>query len=805
MTGWLWHIIGRRNFALYLLQLIAFGAVAYGLSISVPKISLTFMSILAIFGLTFSWLCSIFPLKDWHITLLTILVGITGTIIYFAQLMSPLYALANAVWSTAGGLFNRTAEGPVDLSSIQLAVNQFNTQIGTFFNRLTQWSALLGKGQVGHDVLITSMIWGLAFWLAAVWSGWAVSRHHSALISILPAGAMLAGALNYTGGNPLYLLPLVGTTLTLIAVSNYGQQERYWINHKIDYAEDIRFDMSMVFVLLALGFMVTSALAPSISIRQIISASQKITQRYQDRFDSIAKSLGLSMQSQEANQFTSIRSPDLPRSHLLGSGPELSKEVVMVVETGDYPPAASTEYFASEVPHYYWRSTTYDVYTGHGWATSPIEVTKYSSNQAAIEGITPITSTLRVVDQSIQLTQDVGKLIFSAGQLISVDKAYQVAWRPSLVSNDGTNKDQIADEFAATYDGSRYKAKSFINTLSPDRLRKATGNIPPWIIDRYLRLPEELPGRVIQLAISLTEDQPTDYDRATVIESYLRTITYTLDLPTPPSNRDIVDYFLFDLKRGYCDYYASAMVVMARAIGIPARLVTGYTAGIYDPINARYVVSAANAHSWAEVYLAGIGWVELEPTGGIPAIQRTTQPADIAEIPQIKRVEHFNLFTWFRSLNWNWSVFFGVSIGTLVLSIVFWVGSDRWRLWRLSPSMTIIQLYHRLYRIGHPLAEHFQASDTPYEYAARVKQGIQLRSLHHWGLYFERAIEEMTQLTHLYTQAVYSPHTPQLEDQHRAIALWSDLRLRLWLATILGKLKSISFKKIYKHRAKINV
>jgi transglutaminase-like putative cysteine protease len=84
----------------------------------------------------------------------------------------------------------------------------------------------------------------------------------------------------------------------------------------------------------------------------------------------------------------------------------------------------------------------------------------------------------------------------------------------------------------------------------------------------------------------------------------------------------VADYFLFDLKKGYCDYFATTMVVMARAAGIPARFVSGYSPGAYDAPNAQYVVRELNAHSWAEVYFTDIGWVEFEPTGSIPEIVR---------------------------------------------------------------------------------------------------------------------------------------------------------------------------------------
>jgi len=771
-------------------------SVAYGLSEGVLNIDLLLLSVLAIIGLSYSWLCSASPLKDWHVALITLFLGITGWIYYYAQLMKPVSALFNAIWGVAGGVLNRSTPGPPDTSSVILAFQQFNAQLGTFFDRIMQWGETIRAGQIGHDKLIIIMLWGLGFWLAAVWAGWSVFRYHSVLAAVLPACIMLAGSLNYVAGNPIYLVPLIGTVLILIAVIGYDQQEQYWVDHNIDYAEDIRLDMSIAILLLSLGFMVASIIIPSVSFQQIIRASQKITQRYQVRVDSIAKSLGLEPQSQDANSFNSFRSPDLPRSHLLGSTPEISKNVVMVIETGDYPPVPPSESLTIAPPHYYWRSTTYDVYTGHGWATSSIDVTKYSSNQPAIEGFVPIMSSLRLIHQSVLLTQDLGGLVYSAGQLISLDKDYQVACRLSPLDNtDGTNKEKIADEFGATFDGSSYGVDSFINTVGLTQLRSASGETPSWIQNRYLALPASIPDRVHQLAIKLTENQRSEYDQAAAIETYLRTITYTLDLPFPPSDRDVVDYFLFDLKRGYCDYYASAMVVMTRAIGLPARLVTGYATGIYDPINARYIVTEANAHSWVEVYLAGIGWVEFEPTGGLQTITRLNEPVDNVGIPQITQVKRFNLLYWFRTIYLYWLAILGGMIGTLLFGMVLWVGSDRWRLRRLSPSNAIVQLYRRFYFNSQLLAEQYQIGDTPDEYATRLKMRLVISSAaHRWNFYFQRGLSETTRLTNLYTQVVYSPHTPALDDQNTAIDIWFHLRMRLWLITKFGILRRLSSK-----------
>ena len=804
MTHQLRHILSRRSFISYLLLVVVLFTVSFGLSITILKINKLLLVVISIVGLSYGWSCAISRLKDWHVALLTLFLGITSSIFYFAQLVKPMGALLRSILSASLGLLNWRTEGASDLSSIHLAIQQMNTLLETFINRILQWTEKLQSGQVWQDELIISMLWSLAFWLVAVWASWLIFRYHSALVSIIPACGILAGSLNYVGGNPLYLIPLIGSTLILIALTNYDQQESYWVKNKIDYAEDIRLDLGIAIFLLTLGFLVTSAFAPSISIQQIINASQKITQRYQVRIDSIAKSLGLTTQSRESNPFSSIRHPGLPRSHLLGSGPEISKEIVMVIETGDYSPVQSTEDLPSIPPNYYWRSTIYDVYTGVGWTTSEVEVINYSADQPAIEGLFPITGTVSLNHNSVQMTQDLGGLIFSAGQLISLDKDYQVAWRlyPEDNVNDG-KEDRIVDEFGATFEGSTYTVESFINSLNITQLRSTSGDIPTWIQVRYLALPEHLSTRVQQLAQSLTEDQRSNYDKAAAIESYLRTIPYSLDIPSPPSDQDVVDYFLFDLKEGYCDYYATAMVVMARAIGLPARLVTGYAAGTYDPITARYYLSEANAHSWVEVYLAGIGWVEFEPTGGLPALQRNNEEVSYIEIPHVKQVQKFSLYNWLRSIHQNWMAIISAVIGVLILGIIMWIASDRWRLYRLSPSMAIVRLYLRLYNSSKPLAVDFQIGDTPYEYSARVKQQLIMSiSPKRWKSFFQPGGEEIAQLTNLYSRVIYSPHVPVLGDKVAAINIWYHLRKRLWIALrlaslnrLLSKIKAVANRK----------
>jgi len=131
---------------------------------------------------------------------------------------------------------------------------------------------------------------------------------------------------------------------------------------------------------------------------------------------------------------------------------------------------------------------------------------------------------------------------------------------------------------------------------------------------KYFQLPEMLPQRVVDLAREITRYHNSDYEKAKALEAYLRDkYVYTLATPQTPYNRDFVDYFLFDLKEGYCTYYATALTVMARSIGIPARYVEGFiTPG--EKIDGKYYVYGDNAHAWSEIYIEGYGWMNFEAT-----------------------------------------------------------------------------------------------------------------------------------------------------------------------------------------------
>ncbi len=134
------------------------------------------------------------------------------------------------------------------------------------------------------------------------------------------------------------------------------------------------------------------------------------------------------------------------------------------------------------------------------------------------------------------------------------------------------------------------------------------------IYTKYVSLPSTVTNRVRDLAENITKDKINNYDKAKAIETYLATnYPYTLKPGKPPLKKDFVDFFLFEGKKGYCTYYATAMTVLLRCIGIPARYVEGY---ILPPDNRNGVFKVTNqqAHAWVEAYFEGFGWIPFEPT-----------------------------------------------------------------------------------------------------------------------------------------------------------------------------------------------
>ena len=161
-----------------------------------------------------------------------------------------------------------------------------------------------------------------------------------------------------------------------------------------------------------------------------------------------------------------------------------------------------------------------------------------------------------------------------------------------------------------------YLVTSSVSLAKGEDLRAAGEDYPTWALAKYTQLSPTMPQRVSDLAQRITGDAPTPYDKAKAIETYLKTMTYNLEIDPPPFNADGVDYFLFEQKEGYSEYFGSAMTVLLRTQGIPARLVTGYTVGDRVEDHDVFIVADSHSHAWSEVFFPNYGWIPFEPTPG---------------------------------------------------------------------------------------------------------------------------------------------------------------------------------------------
>jgi hypothetical protein len=194
-----------------------------------------------------------------------------------------------------------------------------------------------------------------------------------------------------------------------------------------------------------------------------------------------------------------------------------------------------------------------------------------------------------------------------------------VAWRPASLTVDNASvkvTDRRGFETERRYGpGLRYRVLSYAPPRSPDKLRETGRNYPATIAERYTQLPNGTAERVTPFTERLTAEAQSPYETAVRVETWLETNKdYSLNASHEPG-ADVASEFIFDMEQGYCEYFATTMVVMLRSQGVPARYVTGYSTGQPAGENT-YVVRGMNAHAWVEVYFTDVGWVRFDPTPG---------------------------------------------------------------------------------------------------------------------------------------------------------------------------------------------
>jgi transglutaminase-like putative cysteine protease len=314
----------------------------------------------------------------------------------------------------------------------------------------------------------------------------------------------------------------------------------------------------------------------------------------------------------------------------------LSDEVVMYVRS----PSQS-----------YWRSHSYDFYDGITWRQSDETLTDIENVGVYFQLPAPLGSPQSQVEVGQPQAAD-RRSWQSPGARRHLQEALQVdlaaparAWQndQQIVQTFNIVREQPNLIFAAyrpgeifistqtisldTGDGIRlpeplkagmiYSVISYRPNFDPETLRRVSAAYPPEITGRYLQLPGNISERVKHLARTVAAPHDNPFDQVQAINDYLlTTYPYNFFPPPHPPGAEVVDTFLFEDREGICEQFATALVVMARSLGIPARLAAGYGSGDYNPITGYYEVRLSHAHAWAEVYFPGHGWTPFDPTPG---------------------------------------------------------------------------------------------------------------------------------------------------------------------------------------------
>ncbi len=268
------------------------------------------------------------------------------------------------------------------------------------------------------------------------------------------------------------------------------------------------------------------------------------------------------------------------------------------------------------------------------------------------------------------------------------------------------------------------------------------------IQNMYMQIPDSISINTVNLARDLTRNKINTFEKVKAIENYLsRNFHYTLSPQIPPADKDFVEHFLFDGKEGYCSYYASAMCILVRISGIPARYVEGFVLPGESTEDGYYYVTNNNAHAWVEVYFEGIGWVTFEPTSPMEgAMDYFVSLSDSSDNTSLEDDDQFNDFDDLNELDdeqmgnngdqdfaagigRNNNISFGIfALALMTAIILLWIVNMIYILIRkvvlrlFLKKKTAVLLYNYSISLLKQAGRHVRSGETPLDFAARIDE-----------------------------------------------------------------------------------
>ncbi len=500
-------------------------------------------------------------------------------------------------------------------------------QLASLAGRLAAANVSIWRGEPVTDSLFFVTLMCLLFWAIGLFSGYQSIRHSSTPAALIPALLPLLVVQYYDSYNAgrIWIVGLFFLLAIVLAGRlNFLENRKRWQEKRIFAGDEPVFDMARGLALSALLVILLawSAPTPAAVIPAVARIWREINQPFEktrDRFDDLLASLRGGMA--------------VVPGELYGS----------TISLGQNAQQGDAEVFRVRLPEFttarlYWRVRVYDTYQNGRWSVSDSKTIPFSPESGA--PIDTGISTDRQLELIFNWQANPSSLLATPGYPLWMSRsgAIQVNPLPEDVYD-------LLSWSASTpvLNGDQYQARAVLLDPTVKDMRAAPQSYPDWVVERYLQLPDDFPGSIGRLADRLTREHDNNFDKATAITNYLRAeMKYDLEVPPPPAGVDPVEWFLFTWKQGFCNYYASAEVLLLRAAGIPARMVVGYAPGDYQS-GGYYQVRAKDAHAWPEVYFPGIGWVEFEPTVNLDVIYRPSgeERADVEDDELLRRQDDF--------------------------------------------------------------------------------------------------------------------------------------------------------------------
>jgi len=700
--------------------------------------------------------------KGTWMTMCILLATALGTLLAISRFTGVAATIYSLLLSLAGAAAVNTPLIPAIKLIPTLGYSRYiellNWRVLAFITQIPAWVQTLVSPSSTLPLKAAQFLLAVSVWNLVAWLLWWALRRMQALIGLLPVGLLTALAVYRQSGFLDMLTVFFFCGLLLIAVSAHHRRLNGWDEQHISYPYGSS-EWPLSVLLVAAAIILAARTIP-------IAATPQGRQSLVELFQPPPQATPMPA---ENFQSAPILQPSTPAITLwtgidsmleIGAPPTSLDNTVLWVQV-DKPAA-------SQGAPYYLRGQIFASYTGRGWI--PPEEEPYPS------AAPPILASAG--QESLQ--QKIEILAKHADTLFAVNEP--------VLAGEGTNLIFTQPDSSALLRGSldRYEVTSSITHPDASQLEASGTQYPPGLLQTYLQLPADLPARIGDLAEHITAGAKTPFEKALRIQDYLRTsYPYSLDTPAAPPEQDVVDYFLFDARGGFCSYYASAMAVMLRLQGVPARIVTGFAASEYIPERGALRVPFSTAHAWVEVYFPGYGWVEFEPTSSqparlYPAEETHISPTGASSRPGAARQWLNRTLSGLlsnRVLQITLLSLLALLAGLVLLRILRFL--KPWWLPSLEPQVLYWQMRQSLEQVGVSST----ASTTPQEFLFSAGKSLVGQA--------PRLRESIQLTTYNYVHLTFSPRPPSqtelVEAQHkrrRAFPEWVLLWIRFSLKRV---------------------